>query len=96
MKALIPVMPRSCTTCPFRPESEYRYLIADLTVSALSVGSRICHSTGTNAIGGRTRKPNRLCRGARNAQLEVFAALGVISEATDEAWQAKCEEMELA
>lgn len=87
---LIPVMPAMCGTCPFRRGSEYQYLAGDLAASALTVGSRICHSTGRNGLNGRTGKPNRLCRGARNLQLEVFAAIGVISEPTDEAWQAKC------
>jgi len=53
--------------------------------------SRICHSTGkNNAINRRTGKPEAICRGAREVQLKVFAAMGVITAATDEAWAARC------
>ena len=71
-------------------------LHADLrhSQSALEAASRICHSTGANnAINKRTGKPERICRGSRDIQLQVFYSLGVISEATDEAWAKKCEEM---
>lgn len=97
MKATIPVQPKKCTTCPFRLGSKYAYIAGDLAESAITKASRICHSTGSNnAINRRTRKPPRLCRGARDVQLQVFTATGVISAPTDEAWQAKCEEMGLA
>lgn len=33
-----------------------------------------------------------LCRGARNVQLEVFCALGVIEAPTDAAWEKACKE----
>jgi hypothetical protein len=65
-----------------------------LAVSALDTASRICHSTGSNnAIHKRTGKPEQLCRGARDIQLQVLAGMGVISAPTDEAWAAKCQEM---
>lgn len=94
---LIPVMFRQCATCPFRPGSPYAYLADDLTQSAIMNASRMCHSTGANnAINRRTGKPARLCRGARDIQLKVFAAAGVIKEATDAAWMAKVREMGLS
>lgn len=94
--AILPVQPEKCATCPFRPHSKYAHLAADLADSAVTKASRICHSTGANnAINRQTGRPPMLCRGARDIQLEVFAALGVISEATDEAWQATCREMGL-
>lgn len=84
-----PIMARMCATCPFRPGSKYAALAGDLAMSALSETSRICHSTGSNAIHFRTGKPPRICRGARDLQLALFAASGFISEPTDEAWAAK-------
>lgn len=60
----IPIMPAMCATCPFREGSPYADLAHDLTVSALTERSRICHSTGSNAINYRTGKPSKLCRGA--------------------------------
>jgi hypothetical protein len=96
VKRSIPVMPESCASCPFRKGSKYAYLKEDLAKSATTVASRICHSTGTNnAINHRTGKPARICRGARDLQLEMFVAMGFISEPTDAAWQAKCDEMGL-
>lgn len=90
---LIPVAAVKCGSCPFRKGSEYQFLVGDLAASALQEGSRICHSTGANGLRGRTGKPERLCRGARDLQLQVFAASGFITTATDEAWEAKCKEM---
>lgn len=90
----LPVMLDMCATCPFRHGSPYKYLCADLTASALSEASRICHSTGSNnGINQRTGKPRRLCRGARDVQLRYFHTLGFIEAATDEAWEKKCQEM---
>lgn len=90
---VIPVMPQMCKTCPWQPRSPYKYLTADLAASALNEASRICHSTGgNNAINRRTGKPERLCRGARNVQLQYFAAIKFIEAPTDEAWEKKCME----
>jgi hypothetical protein len=94
MKKREPVMPKMCRTCPFRKGSPYAFLREDLTNSALTTSSRICHSTGSNnAINLRTGKEPKLCRGARDVQLEVFFKLGVIKAPTDEAWDQKCKEI---
>lgn len=82
-----------CATCPFRPGSPYMHLADGLAEHALTQSSRICHSTGTNAINRRTGKPRRFCRGARDVQLKVMTAWGFISEPTDAAWNAKCREL---
>lgn len=86
MKPLPEVLPEMCGTCPWRPGSPHANLIDALTESALTDASRICHSTGSNGLNGRTGKPKRLCRGARNVQLAYMFALRVIDAATDEAW----------
>jgi hypothetical protein len=85
----IPTMPSMCATCPFRPGSPHAALQNHLAESALNEASRICHSTGQSVFYGRTGKKPRLCRGARDLQLKVFAAIGVIESATDEAWAKK-------
>ena len=83
-----------CATCPWQDNSPYAYLRGDLTTSALTRNSRICHCTGEdNAIHGHTGKPERLCRGARDEQLQMFHRIGFLEEATDESWQKKCREM---
>ncbi len=89
-------MPKSCDTCPFRPGSEYAFLAADLAKSALSDGSRICHSTGSSAIHQRTGKPPMLCRGARDIQLRFFHATGLLDAPTDEAWERLAKQMSKA
>lgn len=76
-----------CATCPFRPGSKYVHLADGLALSAMNEASRICHSTGANnGINKRTGKPRAICRGARDIQLKLMAALGVIKAATDKAW----------
>lgn len=90
-----PLLKKMCATCPFRNGSPYADLVHGLAISAASEASRICHSTGTNAIGGRTGKPPMLCRGARDLQLAIFHGMGFIEAATDEAWDKKCREMNL-
>jgi hypothetical protein len=89
----IPVMKEMCATCPFRPGSPYADLAEGLAMSAATSASRICHSTGSNAIKHRTGRPSRLCRGARDIQLKIFHALGVIDAPTDEAWAVACGRM---
>ena len=89
----MPVMQNNCPTCPFSAK-KYAALAPHLAYSALTEATRICHCTGTNAIGGRTGKPNRACRGARNIQLRFFASVGFLSEPTDEAWEKKLAELE--
>lgn len=85
-----------CATCPFREGSPYAHLKPILEMSAVTDASRICHSTGKgNAINRHTGKPERLCRGARDRQLQMFASTGFISEPTDAAWAAKCREMSI-
>jgi len=91
MPKLLDVSPTKCATCPFRPGSKYAALAPELAMSALSNSSRICHSTGSNAINQRTGKPPRLCRGARDIQLAAFHSTGFIDAPTDQAWQAKVE-----
>ncbi len=89
----MPVMKTMCATCPFKDGSPYSYLVPGLSQSALTESSRICHSTGTNAIGGETGVPNHGCRGARDLQIDMFHALGVLEEPTDECWQRTWETM---
>lgn len=85
----LPLRLTMCPSCPFRPGSKYAYLAADLAEKAMTQASRICHSTGKdNAINKRTGKPEHLCRGARDVQLQAMFALRVIDAPTDEAWNA--------
>lgn len=80
-----PVRETMCGTCPFKEGSKYAFLQDYLTTSALTEASRKCHSTGVNAI-AETTVPPHLCRGARDKQLQLMHAMGVIEAETDEAW----------
>lgn len=89
-KGVIPVMPQKCASCPFREGSKTAFLALHLAESALTQSSRICHSTGSNnAFHRRTGKPERICRGSRDVQIQYFYSIGFIAEPTDEAWTAK-------
>lgn len=80
------VMSQMCATCPFRDGSPYAELAPYLTGRALSAENRICHSTGNNPAIKRVKVRSRICRGARQVQLNYFHAIGVIPEPTDKAW----------
>jgi hypothetical protein len=84
----MPVRTTMCATCPFREGSHYAALVPLLTESAITA-TRICHSTGNNAINRHTGKPEAVCRGARDLQLKIHHATGVIQAPTDEAWNKK-------
>jgi hypothetical protein len=83
-----------CATCPWRAGSPYASLKSYLEESSYRE-TRICHSTGSNAINHKTGKPELACRGSRNVQLQLFTAMGFLSTPTDAAWEAKCRELEL-
>lgn len=79
-------MPEKCKTCPFRDENRDTGIAAAVTERVLSDGSQVCHSTGWP-------KGTKLCRGARDVQLQVMYRLGVISAPTDAAWDTKRKEL---
>ena len=90
-------MKRMCATCPFRKGSPYGYLRTNLTMSALTKATRICHNTGpSNAVVRRPKGKAKACRGARDVQLRFFVGIGFLPEPTDEAWAAKLAEMKEA
>jgi len=91
---IYPTCKTMCATCPYRDDSPYKHFRQDLTDSALSEGSRVCHSTGSNnLINRRTGKKPRYCRGARDVQIRFFHAIGFLEEPTDAAWAKKLKEM---
>lgn len=93
-KPLIP-MKKMCPTCPFRKEGYTE--VQDLLVErALNEATPICHSTGkSDVVPARKKlfKGDRACRGARDLQLKIFCAFGVIEAPTDEAWRKAMDEI---
>ena len=89
MSCNLPVRATMCATCPFRPgvAAKYAAVRDDIAASAMTEATRICHQTGSdNAFHRRTGKPEHVCRGARDLQLKLFAGIGFLAAATDEAW----------
>lgn len=91
------VMKAKCATCPFRSDGKGYTEVADLLSNrALKTATPICHSTGSSNVTPKSKKVSKLnlaCRGARDLQLQYFAAIGFIEEPTDEAWRKKAKEM---
>jgi len=51
-----------------------------------SGGQHLCHSSPGGQPGQRAGAGTKLCRGGRNHLLQLFYRLGVLEQATDEAW----------
>jgi len=81
----MPIMEVQCATCPFRAgvEKKFRDVRRPTMEMVLKNGSRICHCTGKNGFHADTGQPEKLCRGARNFQLNVLSAIGFLEAATD-------------
>lgn len=80
-----------CPTCPFREGSPAAMLRSYFEETALN-NSRICHSTGRNRVIKESKQISKIpmfCRGSRNYQLQVLAAMGFLDAPTDEAWAKK-------
>jgi hypothetical protein len=80
------VMPAQCRTCPFGEHGDKELMNQVIQRTALQC-SQICHHPAL------TGKPEtHLCRGARDYQLQLLHRMGLIDEATDEAFRIKSEE----
>lgn len=77
-----PVMKSKCPTCPFHEDTPARVGLANMVRKrCITEASQICHHPRVKG-----KKETHLCRGARDFQLEVFTAIGVLKEPTDECW----------
>lgn len=92
MSRNLDVMLAQCKTCPFREDgwTDVRELLIH---RALNEATPICHSTGSTALTKKVSSRQKLCRGARNFQLQVFAAIGFIEAPTDAAWNREREKL---
>lgn len=78
MKAVkdLPVMAACCKTCPFRKDENGRMQDPELasTVQARTLfkGQQICHGTE-----GKKRKANNRCKGAFDANMEIYERMGL-------------------
>jgi hypothetical protein len=90
--SIMPVMKKQCPTCPFRDTLDEDCLEVRKNVvnRILHEASQICHHP---ALKGK--KQTHLCRGARDIQLRYFKAIGFLDAATDAAWAAKVQELNL-
>lgn len=71
----LPVMKSFCKTCPFKTDSSGR--MRDISLAntvqerTLFKGHQICHGTE-----GVNRKPNNRCKGAFDANMQIYERLG--------------------
>ena len=87
-----PVRATQCATCVFLTDVKGRYVQEDLArkvETRLLQCSQICHHPRVYG-----KKETELCRGTRDRQLVLMHRMGVISEASDAAWNAKRRELE--
>lgn len=83
-----PVMKSHCATCPFGANGDPQIQAGVLNRIAKLEHSQICHHP---ALSGKPE--THLCRGARDIQLKILTAFGLIEEPTDEAFTAKSREV---
>lgn len=84
-----PVMKKRCPTCPFKHEHEGQIEVANMVRHrCMTEASQICHHPALHG-----KEQTKLCRGARDYQLEMFHKMGFIEEPTDAAWAAKRKEL---
>lgn len=73
--------------------------VRDLLIQrALSEATPICHSTGPDSLLPKKKRVSAkplACRGARDLQLQMFYAVGLLDAPTDEAWKRKAKEFGL-
>lgn len=71
----LPVMVSFCKTCPFKPDENGRMrdpkLAGEVQSRTLFKGHQICHGTE-----GKNRKPNNRCKGAFEANKEIYDRMG--------------------
>ena len=72
----LPVMKAHCKSCPFRDNGNGIWqdvqLASEVIERTLFQGHQICHGTE-----GKNRKPNNRCKGAFDANMEIYKRLGV-------------------
>ena len=86
-------MAKQCSTCVFAVAPDGKWVnptLARMVEERILSCSQICHHPSLFG-----RKETHLCRGTRDRQKELMLKLGVLSQATDEAWEAKRKELDV-
>ncbi len=82
------VMPSKCATCPWRSDGgilgDQPELKTQLAIKTITDMSQYCHAPAFKGL-----PENRICRGSRDYQINVFHGIGFLDEPTDECWAAK-------
>lgn len=68
-----------CATCPFGPNGDSA--IAASVAARILDASQLCHHPSLH-----NKRETHLCRGARDLQLTILTAMGLLPEATDAAF----------
>ncbi len=75
-----PIMKEKCASCPFREDGDKQIRNSVMERTILQA-SQICHHPALHG-----KEQTHLCRGARDEQLTILYRMGLIPEATDEAF----------
>ena len=71
----LPVMKKHCKTCPFKPNERGVWqnpeLASEVQARTLFKAHQICHGTE-----GVNRKPNNRCKGAFDANMQIYERMG--------------------
>ena len=81
-------MKAQCATCPFGENGDLRIAQGVLDRVTKFTHSQLCHHPALH-----DKPETHLCRGARDIQLRILAAMGLIADATDEAFEARSREL---
>ena len=87
----MPVMKQQCATCPFGPNGDPTVHAGVVKRSVQFQGSQLCHHPALHG-----KRETHLCRGARDLQLKIMTAFGILPAPTDEAFNAKWKELKEA
>ncbi len=78
------LMKSMCATCPFGPNGD-QHIRCMVEQRVLTTTSQLCHSSRP----AMNKPDTRLCRGARDWQLQIFHRIGWLDAPTDAAWNEK-------
>ncbi len=73
-----------CHTCPFNDDGDIT-IRNSVSERCITLGSQLCHGTDNKT----------LCKGARDFQLKMLCAMGVLPEPTQQAWDNLARKLDL-
>lgn len=81
----LPLKKEKCRTCPFGENGDHQ--VMSKVIDRIQGSMQVCHGTE-----GSNREPRHWCAGAREIQLRIVTAFGILEEPTEKAWEKQCAE----